>query len=1196
MERETKTVLFTDLEGSTALRTSRGDDVADAVITVHDRAVHAAVAGHGGTIVKGTGDGCLVVFGSARAGVGAAIEIQQRLASSPTTGTPPPKVRIGLNAGEVKALDGDLLGEAVHAAARIAGRASPGEILVSRVVHDLVGTADVEFRSRGDHRLKGFPDPWVLYEVCWPGPDARPQPLELRLLGAGTVTLDGKPLEELATPRLQRFLAHLTLEPGVALSRSRLAFELWPDSTDGQARTNLRKLLHDLRQDLPDTDRYLDIEGQSLRWRRDAPADVDLVVFAEAIARDDPVTAARVYGGELLPGCYDDWTLRERDRLQTQAIGCVQCLMTGAAEAGDDLAVLEHARRLLRLDPLSEEAYRHSMQAYARRGDRAEALRVYHRCVEVLERELGVEPDAATRALYDAQRVGTGVAAAPGPAPAPTARAAPLVGRRAERERAEQVWHSAAAGHAELLLVTGEPGIGKSRLVEELARGVATDGHPVARTRAYEAGGRLPWGPVIDWLRSEALRPAVDRLDSAWLVELSRLLPELRADRPELPGVSGLPDDRRYQLFDAVAQVVLADRAPLLLVVDDLQWCDVETLELIGFLIRRAPDAPLLIAATARFEEVDRAHPLAGLASGLGRDAALTELALERLDAEATAELAAHVTGTCIEPAAGEQFWTETEGNPLFVVEAARAGLAAGGRSPALTPTVQAVISSRLVGVTPEARQVVEVAATIGRGFTVEMLAATTRIDEDDLVDALDDLWRRRIIREHGPGYDFTHDKLREVAHAGISPARRRRLHRVVAEVLASLHATDLGPVSSDLAAHYEQAGRVAEAIAAYRDAAAHAMAVFSLDDAIVSLHRALALLEQLPGGPDRDRTELELRIALGVPLVVREGYGSATSEANYAWSRALCRRLGRPVDPPILRGLGLAALVHCRFDRSMAFGGELLDQGSANAIAGVEGHYLVGVSEFWRGHLSESRRHLDAALAAYRPEHTAEHLGRYAQDPKAVCTVRLALTGLWCGETDAAAERASEALRLAEDLDHPPTYGYVLAYAAMIAAETGDHDALAGRVQTAEALYARQGQVFMASLVRLLRGWLDLVDERPGGFERLVVAVNEWRSRDQALHLTHGLMLLASASLVTGDLDLGRAAVREGIDWGLAHEQRYFEAGLWRVDGQLLAAAGERSAAERSIHQAITVADAQGARWLHRRAEDCLGQGSSVP
>jgi class 3 adenylate cyclase/DNA-binding SARP family transcriptional activator/predicted ATPase len=1198
VERETRTVLFTDVEGSTSLRTSRGDDVADAVVKVHDDVVHAAVATHSGTIVKGTGDGCLVIFGSARAAVAAAIEIQRRLLSGGTGPNPPPKVRIGINAGDVRSVDGDVLGEAVNAAARIADRASGGEILASRVVRDLVGSADVPFADRGDHELKGFPEPWALYAVGWSEHAANGSGLEIRLLGEVVVSVDGEPLEEFATPRLQRVLAHLTLDPGVVLSRSRLAFELWPDSTEGQARTNLRKLLHDLRHALPDAGRYVDVDGQSLRWRRDAPANVDLITFTEAVAREDFATANQAYGGDFLPGCYDDWALSERDRLRNQAIDCVRRLATDAADRSDDVGVLEHTQRLLRLDPLCEAAYRLSMQALARQGDRAEALRVYHRCVEILERELGVEPDAATRELYEAQRAGSGATSATLPAVTrrATAGTAPLVGRHAERDRAQDVWRAAAAGRAHLLLVTGEPGIGKSRLVDELAREVAAQGYAVGRTRAYEAGGRLPWGPAIDWLRSEALRASVGRLDRAWLVELARLLPELRTDRSDLPSASSIVDVRRRQLFDAVAQVVLVHASPLLLVVDDLQWSDADTVELIGFLIQHAPEAPLLIAGTVRSEEVDDDHPLAVLTAGLRRDDALTEIALNRLDGDATAELAARLTGSPLDQVAGEQFWRETEGNPLFVVEAARAGLAAGVGHASLTPTVQAVIGARLAGLSPEARRLIEVAATVGRGFTVDVLTAATGIDEDALADTLDDLWRRQIIREQGPGYDFTHDKLREVAHAGISPARRQRLHRVVGEVLATIHAADLAPVSADLAAHYEQAGLAAQAIDAYRQAAEHAMVVFSLADAIASLRRALLLLGQLPGGPSRDETELELRIALGAPLVAREGYGSVASEEAYERAAALCRRLGRPVDPPILRGLGLAALVGCRFDRSRHFGEELLEQGDENPVAAVEGHYLIGVSEFWRANLAESRHHLEAVLATYRPEHTAEHLGRYAQDPKAVCTVRLALTLLWGGEAELAAERAREAIALAESLDHPPTSAYVLQYAAIVAAEAGDRARLAATVETAEALFAQHELNFMMSIGRLLRGWLDVLDRRPGALERLADAVDVWRNADQTLHLTHGLTLLARASLLNGDLEGGRAAVREGIEWGIAHDQRYAEAALWRVDGELLAAAGDPAGAEAAFRQALAVADAQGARWLHQRAERSLGELQSVP
>jgi DNA-binding SARP family transcriptional activator/tetratricopeptide (TPR) repeat protein len=1023
--------------------------------------------------------------------------------------------------------------------------------------------------------------------------------LEIRLLGEVVVRIDGEPIEAFAAPRLQRLVAHLALEPGVALSRSRLAFELWPDSTEGQARTNLRKLLHDLRHALPNADRCVDADGPDLRWRPDAPADVDVIAFTDAVARQDFAAADDAYGGDLLPGCYDDWTLSERDRLRSAAIDSVRQLAADAANRGDDAAVLGHAQRLLRLDPLCEPAYRLSMEALTHRGDRSEALRVYHRCVELLERELGVEPDAATRGLYEELRAGRGAAApAPvrSPAPRATAGTAPLVGRHLERDQTREAWRAASAGRAHLLLVTGEPGIGKSRLVDELAREVAAQGYAVGRTRAYEAGGRLPWGPAIDWLRSDALRPSVGRLDRVWRVELARLLPELRGSQPEVLGPSGGVEDRRRQLFDAVAELVRIHGSPLLLAVDDLQWCDADTLELIGFLVQQMREAPLLIAATVRSEELDADHRLTVLTSGLQRDRALTEVALSPLDSDATAELAARITGHALDNDAGEQFWRETEGNPLFVVEAARAGLAEGAASISLTPTVQAVISARLAGLSPEARRLVEVAATIGRGFTVEVLTAATDIEEDALADTLDDLWRRQIIREQGAGYDFTHDKLREVAHASISPARRRRLHRVVGEVLTTLHADNLAPVSADLAAHYEQAGLVAEAVSAYRAAAARSMEVVSLDDAIASMRRALLLLEQIPAGRDRDETELELRIALGVPLVAREGYGSIASQEAYGRSPALCRRLGRPVDPPILRGLGLAAVVNCRFDRSRQLGRELVEQGAKDPVAAVEGHYLIGVSEFWRGELAESRRHLEAALAAYRPDHTAEHLGRYAQDPKAVCLVRLGLTLLWEGDSQRAVACVDDALAVTEALDHPPTSGYVLEYAAIVAAETDDREALARRLDTADALFARHELGFMMWIQRLLRGWQDVLEGRPDALERLADAVDQWRGIDQTLHLTHGLMLLAGAAAATGEVEVGRAAVREGIAWGTEHDQRYAEAALWRIDGELLAAAGDPAEAEAAFQRACSVADAQGARWLRQRAEQSLARFVGVP
>lgn len=191
--------------------------------------------------------------------------------------------------------------------------------------------------------------------------------------------------------------------------------------------------------------------------------------------------------------------------------------------------------------------------------------------------------------------------------------------------------------------MTGEPGIGKSRLALELGRRVRAEGYAVASARAYAAAGRLPWGPVVDLLRADAIRSHIDTLDALCRAELARLLPELRdASRPSEQGPSG-DVAQRHRLFDAVSQALVAGERPRLLIIDDLQWCDAETIELIGFVIRCGPRAPVLIVGTVRWEEFPPHHPLVGLVDALGHDRAVTTVALERLDEATTATLAARL-------------------------------------------------------------------------------------------------------------------------------------------------------------------------------------------------------------------------------------------------------------------------------------------------------------------------------------------------------------------------------------------------------------------------------------------------------------------------------------------------------------------------------------------------------------------------
>ncbi|HEX6049597.1 MAG TPA: BTAD domain-containing putative transcriptional regulator, partial [Gemmatimonadaceae bacterium] len=309
-----------------------------------------------------------------------------------------------------------------------------------------------------------------------------PARLKVRLLGGVEIILDGRRLRAFNSLRLQRFLALIALRKDLQ-HRSRLAFELWPDSNERQARTNLRKLLHEFRHSLPDTGEFVEIDNEIVRWIPTGRADVDVLRFRDALAAGDLELAARVYSGDLLPACYDDWVLAERAKLRAEAYGAFMRLAEETSGRNDHKATIRYAQRMIDLEPTDEAAVRLQMEAHLALGNRAAALRVYHRFAEVLERELAVAPGEAIGAMYQRLRAGTLdhdelQGAAHGEDLAPIAES-PFVGRDLELNQLSEAWNAARESGAHLVLVTGEPGIGKTRLAQELGRRVRAEGHVV---------------------------------------------------------------------------------------------------------------------------------------------------------------------------------------------------------------------------------------------------------------------------------------------------------------------------------------------------------------------------------------------------------------------------------------------------------------------------------------------------------------------------------------------------------------------------------------------------------------------------------------------------------------------------------------------------------------------------------------------
>src|SRR5215475_12091458 len=366
--------------------------------------------------------------------------------------------------------------------------------------------------------------------------------LYVSLLGEQAITGDTTG-DRASSSRAVVLVAFLALHAGSAQTRQRIAGLFWPESTDAQALTNLRRELHHLRQVMGD-EPSLVVTSRDLCWRDTTTCRVDVRTFdterqaalAAVAAGDDAAillhsaAAIAAYRGELLPGVYDDWLLDAREQLVRQCADLCDVLCAVRARAGDLTGAMEAARQRVRLQPLEEVGYRTLMGLQSDLGDRAGAVSTYHHCASVLESELGVAPDPATREVFE-RVMAQGRQAAPSEPAAnreagrPGLAAARFVGRSAELSVLQRRWRDALGGRRGLVLVRGGAGVGKTRLVTEVAEMARMHGAVVATAQCFGAAGRLALAPVADWLRNDSVAVAVAALDPIWRAEVGRLLP-----------------------------------------------------------------------------------------------------------------------------------------------------------------------------------------------------------------------------------------------------------------------------------------------------------------------------------------------------------------------------------------------------------------------------------------------------------------------------------------------------------------------------------------------------------------------------------------------------------------------------------------------------------------------------------------------
>jgi DNA-binding SARP family transcriptional activator len=1056
--------------------------------------------------------------------------------------------------------------------------------------------------------------------------------LHLSLLGGFAARRGPRSPVPLASRKAQALLAYLALRPGETHPRARLAALLWGDAGEAQARSSLRQTLVTLRRALPG-DGLLVAAGDALGLRPGAVA-ADVPAFERLVASGAPGALARAvaaYRGDLLDGlavdapAFEDWLRTERERLRELAVGALGRLLAHEERAGRTERAIRTAGRLLAVDPLRESAHRTLMRLHLRQGHRALALRQYQQCVEVLQRELGIEPEAETQALYRdlLRRAGPGPAAASGPGSAnvpreagraapgalpgpeeaprpgpprppggrPPADAPPFVGRREELARLAAALDAAGAGHGRALLLVGDAGIGKTRLVEALAAEGERRRARVLWGRCHAAERVLPFRPWVDALRAGGALAALgarEAFPAAWRAELARLFPELGPARPARP--AGPEDAGR--LFEAASELLgrLARRPPLVLVLEDLQWADDMSLRLFAFVAHRLERHGLLLAGTAREDEAAGAPAWRGLLAGLERAPHARVLPVPPLSRPETLALL-RALGPSGEEAAGrpglrEEVWALSGGNPFVVVEATRAF--AEGPAPAagglvLPRRVRTLIEERLDRLREPARRLLAVAAAVGREASFALLQQAAGLEEAAAAEAIDDLVRRRLLHAVGEGFDLTHERIRAVVAERLVRPDVRRLHGAVAAALEALPG-DRGEAGADrLAEHYAAAADVEKAVTHLVRFAEQAARGYALEAAARSLEQAGRFAARLPP-PARDRRVLEVALRraealhpLGrfqeiVDLLLAER-PRLDALADPAVTGPYEFRLGYTLG--LLGDHEQAGLSLWRALREATRCGDGLTTGQAHLGLAREG--------FWTGRLRESVEHGRQAVALLAPAAEAWWLGEAAW----VLGTAHAFRGEFAAARRQEARARAVGRRIGDArLQHRSEWGLIQAMAgeadaAIAACErslAACHHPLDAAIASAHLGYAHLQRGEAAPAVRLL--------------ERARAELERFGMRSS---LGRVLAWLGQAYLAAGRRADARAAAERGLDLTRGVGYRYGEGEAERTVGLVAAAEGDARAAAGHLERALAVFEAIEAPFEAARTRLALAEAASA-
>ena len=683
--------------------------------------------------------------------------------------------------------------------------------------------------------------------------------LHISFLGQPRFRVDDARFKFAASPKTLPLLAYLLLNRAAVLRRDSLAFTLWPDDTEEDARTALRRHLNYLKNALPPThadEPWVLADAETVQWSARTDWSFDVAEF-ERFAEDPSsrADAVELYAGDLLENLYDDWLFPHRERLRTVFLRCLDDLLLESRSRRDFAQAIVYAQRIMAAEPWRENTLRQLITVRYEVGDRAGALREYDEFERRLCDEMGVEPMSETTALRNLivrNAVLPQSRLTDSRPEVQTASTPPLlrfVGRDAELEQLSALWNRAARGNGATVLVGGEAGIGKSRLASELALRAGAQGARilVGATLFPES---VPYEAIAESFRFAS--PPLSSLDvePASLAAIAQIVPEVRGRYGDLPTLASMdPARERTRLFEAMVACLsaFAKQRPVLVILEDLHWASAATIAAFEYVARRTTSLNVLILATYREEETASGHPLRDVRRRLQREDRVSHIGLAGLREESMRDLLA-----CVPQFAGGSTTAlgavleRSQGNPLFLAEIIHDSIESGRIADAVPRGLQRTIGDRIARLSESAQFLSKVAAVVGTLFDIDIISEVIGWQEHQVLDALEELVSHHVVRETGKrapfGYAFSHHLVQRAVYEEIDRGGRARWHRRAAHAMERSYAARLDEVAALLAQHLDLADEPQRASKYYLQAARKALALYANQKALELAKRGLEL------------------------------------------------------------------------------------------------------------------------------------------------------------------------------------------------------------------------------------------------------------------------------------------------------------------------------------------------------------------